>query len=177
MYCKNCGKPVNDGSKFCKNCGVNLVPSTMQSESAIAGQPTQRTSAPPPTYGNTVNLETTNVPAKSSGNKKVKGYMIGAGIIGGVLITIFFGLNFFKVDNGKMSPADRKKLSEALARYDGFEKVWSEGLLCVTKDGKSGFIDKSGKEVIPLIDDWSGDKFSLANSILKSQRQYSKFLQ
>jgi hypothetical protein len=45
---------------------------------------------------------------------------------------------------------DREKLSEALRRYDDFIN-FSEGLAKVHKDNKWGFIDKTGKEIIPCI--------------------------
>lgn len=35
--------------------------------------------------------------------------------------------------------------------YDGAHERWSEGLLGVRKDGRFGFIDRAGREVIPLV--------------------------
>ena len=53
MFCKNCGQPVNDGSRFCKCCGATLTPPAVTPESAPAGQSPQTPGvAPPPGYGN-----------------------------------------------------------------------------------------------------------------------------
>jgi len=52
--------------------------------------------------------------------------------------------------NGKLSQSERESLSHALEKYDEFSN-FSEGLAKVSKDGKLGFIDKTGKEVIPCI--------------------------
>jgi len=41
-------------------------------------------------------------------------------------------------------------LSEALLEYDGVVGSFSEGLLCVHRSGKYGYIDKTGSVVIPL---------------------------
>jgi hypothetical protein len=47
-----------------------------------------------------------------------------------------------------ISQADRENLSKSLAKYDGFSNF-----AAVSKDGMWGFIDKTGKEVIPCIYD------------------------
>jgi len=52
--------------------------------------------------------------------------------------------------NDKSSSSERESLSQALAKYDEFSN-FSGGLAKVSKDGKLGFIDKTGKEVIPCI--------------------------
>jgi len=53
-------------------------------------------------------------------------------------------------NNEKLSPTDRKGLAQALEKYDEFSN-FSEGLAKVSKDGKLGFIDKTGNEVVPCI--------------------------
>ncbi|MDR1341585.1 MAG: WG repeat-containing protein [Prevotellaceae bacterium] len=44
----------------------------------------------------------------------------------------------------------REKLSQALAKYDKYES-FSEGLAAVVKNGKYGYINKSGKEAVPCV--------------------------
>jgi hypothetical protein len=64
---------------------------------------------------------------------------------------------------------NREKLSQALAKYDKFES-FSEGLAAVAKDGKYGYINKSGEEVVPCI--YAGvSSFSDGFAIVRNNRK------
>jgi hypothetical protein len=118
-------------------------------------------------YGNTKHIDPLeNTLLMATWNKEVgfvdkEGYFIGKGFVKKIsdpdekIITSTTEKNS-ATDNStksKKEDTDREKLSEALSRYDKFADDWSEGLLRVWKDDKWGFIDKTGKEVIPLIYD------------------------
>ena len=38
MKCSNCGEEINDGIKFCPNCGVNLEKQTLDSAADLEKQ-------------------------------------------------------------------------------------------------------------------------------------------
>ena len=54
-------------------------------------------------------------------------------------------------DNGKYGFSDRENSELLIPANYGYAYSFSEGLAKVKKDGKLGYIDKSGKTVIPLI--------------------------
>jgi len=101
MFCKKCGQQIKEGSRFCKHCGANLM--------QTAGQPMPFPNAPlTPTNGNGT--------ARKVGNKKVKGYMIGAGIIGIILTAIIVGLFFFNSE-AKFSSLSEQKQDKLTTKF------------------------------------------------------------
>jgi TonB family protein len=129
MYCRNCGQQVNnDNAIFCKKCGINLKPSTMQSNTAIVEQPAQVQSVPPPppplpppAFGNTSNNLIGNIPPsfRSSNDTFKKGWLIGVGVfvilnIIGVIGYIFF---YSETKYSSLSEKKQEKLITELHKY------------------------------------------------------------
>ena len=52
MYCKNCGKPKDDDSKFCMHCGQTLKPDTSYTPQPIVDTPEPKLEPQPLTYSN-----------------------------------------------------------------------------------------------------------------------------
>ena len=54
MYCRNCGNKIEDGCKFCPNCGAAVTPADAKSDAGTSGNPFSENfspdngAAPPP---------------------------------------------------------------------------------------------------------------------------------
>ena len=140
MYCKYCGKPIDEDSAFCRHCGKRQT----EDNSIVEDEPKYKTK------------ETKEILPQKRKNQ-VKNNSRNALFIfcGGLLILIAiiaWVVCTFQDDDKKIADItiDRvsKELSEATKRYDDLNS-FHEGLASVSKDEKWGFIDKLGHEIIP----------------------------
>ena len=141
MYCKACGKLIDNDSTFCNHCG-----------------PKQFTDVE---SGSQINLTLNKTPIKFS---KLK-FTIPLAIviaIGAILLSLKF------LNHNKITIADitidhvTPELSVAVKKYDWLGN-FHEGLACVKLAEKYGYIDKLGCEIIPCIyDDAEDFQFGVA---------------
>ncbi len=102
MYCKNCGKPVPENTKFCTSCGNPVEQQTpVQQDNApeqnnFQPQQPQQTfipPAPPVQNGYDQNNFTYQEPAPKKSNKKLIAILASAGgalLIAGIIIAVMF---------------------------------------------------------------------------------------
>ena len=134
MFCSKCGKQIDDGTKFCRECGAPVISSNNSSNTS---QPRQSIS-----YNNVANKGSANVPKKSG-----KGCLITVLIVGGVgllllCLVIILGM-FFSGGNN-----DGSQKTESSGKQDVYEyRLADEKLLCE----KYGF-EKSEDGVYPSFD-------------------------
>ena len=141
MYCKHCGKQIDDDSSFCRYCGK------LQSEEKACNMQSSQSQE----VNNEKQVETPTK-AKSSHNmtNSQKNLLWIATSIMFITIVVWTVLSLF----GKSKVADitidkvSPELSNAVKKYDEVYE-FHEGLACVKKGDKFGFIDKLGHEIIP----------------------------
>lgn len=161
MYCKYCGKPIDDDSAFCSHCGKQIS----ETEKSIIETSTQQNQV-----DDTLSSSSDQCFAKksekqkkeeaASGNSSKKILFICAGVV--LIGFIVWGL-YSLFGSKKIADITIDKVSEELAiathRYDCLYD-FHEGLARVEKDKKFGFIDKLGKEIIPCKYDDADDFFN-----------------
>lgn len=140
MYCKYCGKSIDEGSSFCRYCGKPLHESLDITDNISA----IKEKCAPKTNG--IMVDTSKVWTRITQKKKN--------------VIFFFILLLFLLVCGLCGIFGRKRIADisinqvsqeltaATKKYDelyGFH----EGLARVCKDKKYGFIDKLGNEIIP----------------------------
>lgn len=136
--CPECGRQVSDRAKKCPHCGC---PIESQTEGISQTQNEQ--------------------PKTSKPRKSRKRLWITLGIVGVIAIIsaclYLFGENIFGKPTLKITP----EFTKALERYDQID-AFSEGLAAVRRDGKWGYINLEGEEVIPcqFSDDFPPGQFS-----------------
>lgn len=141
MYCKHCGKQIDDDSSFCRYCG------RLQSEEkACDMRPSQSQEVK-----NEKQVETPSK-VKSSHNTTNSQKNLLWVAIGIILIAIIIwpAMSFFGGSKIADITIDKVslELTNAVKKYDEVYK-FHEGLACVKKGDKFGFIDKLGHEIIP----------------------------
>lgn len=112
MFCKNCGKPIEEDAKFCANCGegVNAIETAAPVETAAQEAPeVQEVPAAPVPNG-----EYAPVVAAPNGNKKKLFIIIGAAAAAIVAAIVVFFCFFY----GNSPEAVAEKFATALAEYD-----------------------------------------------------------
>lgn len=151
MYCKYCGKPIDEDSAFCRHCGKRQT----EDNSIVEDEPKYKTK------------ETKEILPQKRKNQ-VKNNSRNALFIfcGGLLILIAiiaWVVCTFQDDDKKIADISIDKISKELAEAtNNYDKLYSfhEGLARVCKDNKYGFIDKLGHEIIPCkyddADDFDG---------------------
>lgn len=151
LFCTNCGKPIlqdnecphcgakiYDGDVFCTSCGKEIG-------KAIEDAPSSK-----------MNCNLTESKKKHFKLKYVFPIFI-------TIIILALVCSAYLVWRNLSKDYSLEGLAKAIPNYykenvDDVElPIFHEGLACVEKDGKYGFIDKSGKEVIPCIYDYASD--------------------
>lgn len=150
MYCKHCGKPIDNDSTFCSHCGKQIS----ETEESIIENSTQQNqeddilSSPSAQYV-AKESEKQKRGKTTFGNSSKKILFICAGVV--LISFIVWGLYSLFVSK-KIADITIDRVSEELAiatqRYDLLYN-FHEGLARVEKGKKYGFIDKLGKEIIP----------------------------
>lgn len=140
MYCKYCGKSIDEDSSFCRYCGKPLHESLDITDSISAIKET----CAPKTNGIMVN--TSKVWTRITQKKKnvIFFFILLLLLLVCGLCGIFGRKRIADISINQVS----QELTAATKKYDelyGFH----EGLARVCKDKKYGFIDKLGNEIIP----------------------------
>ena len=141
MYCKHCGKQIDDDSSFCRYCGK--LQSEEKKSNMVFSQSREEKSEK--------QVEASMKPKSSHnmGYSQKKLLWIAIGIIS-FFIVVWAALSLFgsskvaDITIDKVTP----ELTNAVKKYDEVYK-FHEGLACVKKGDKFGFIDKLGLEIIP----------------------------
>ena len=134
MYCKTCGKLIDNDSTFCNHCGTKQF-TDVESKPKII-----------PTSNKT--------PIKSKQNVIISLAIVIA--IGAILLSLKF------INQNKITIADiaidrvTAELASAANKYD-YLGSFHEGLAVVSLGDKYGYIDKLGQEIIPCIYDDADD--------------------
>lgn len=126
-YCKNCGTKLDNGVKFCPNCGTPSGSETNQNS---------------------------NMNQKKSSKK---GFLIAAIVLLALVavflaLAALGGAAWYFLGN-QQDKYSLEGLAKASVNYDYIDN-FHEGLAIVVKGSKYGFIDKMGNEVIPCIYDF-----------------------
>ncbi|MDE5829951.1 MAG: WG repeat-containing protein [Duncaniella sp.] len=138
IICKECGGTMSDRAAECPHCGC---PIEFQTEGKISPK-----------------KELPNNPHSTKSHKSI---WIKVIIIGLVIVfsagLYFFGENIFGKARLKITP----EFTEAIQKYDQID-AFSEGMAAVRRDGKWGYINLKGEEVIPcqFSDDFPPGQFS-----------------
>lgn len=123
MFCKNCGKELNEGAKFCAGCGTSVDTEEVVAEEVVAETP-ESVPQPAPVE-----------PEKDSGRKRPgKGVVIAAAVV--AVIAIVVGL----IAGGAFTPAKAKVglalLKSAKAYTEAIEKTGLTDALGVLESQK-----------------------------------------
>lgn len=156
MYCKHCGKPIDEDSTFCRHCGKQQIgdKSIIENESKHETKESKK-----------VQPKKKQQEKNNSRNAIV---IFCAGFIVLMAIIVLVICKFHDGDNKRIADITidkvSKELAEATKRYN---KLYSfhEGLAKVCKDEKYGFIDKLGREIVPCKYD-DADDFEYGLSIV-----------
>ena len=160
MYCKHCGKEIDEDSAFCSHCGKqisgignninesdNQQTQVIDNSSSLSAQQIEE------------NTEERKMYSKISGSTSKK-YLLGCVVI--LLVFIVWGL-YSLLGSKRIADITIDRVSEDLAiatqRYDRLYS-FHEGLARVEKGKKFGYIDKLGKEIIPCIYDDANDFYN-----------------
>ena len=149
--CPN-GHNVGDNVKFCPTCGAEIVDSGAKF-CAKCGNERKGTEKFCPKCGtpygqsSTSNVSDTNIGQDKSSKK---GILIASVV---AVIALIGGAVWYFLGN-QQDKYSLEGLAKAAVNYD-IVSDFHEGLALVSKDGKYGFIDKMGNEVIPCIYDFS----------------------
>lgn len=150
MFCKFCGKSIDNNSTFCRFCGKPQYQNTP--EKATSDTSSEK-------YTDTNKLATT-----SKSNKRKKNICYGGIILILVVCSCFFIFSDKKIADVTIDRVSQE-LADAVKNYDELDN-FHEGLAKVYKDKKIGFIDKLGHEIIPCKYDEAED-FKLGLAIVK----------
>jgi len=157
MYCKNCGKQIDDDSRFCEYCGANQALPIEQPEIVSREQSAETLSATNVSAGKN---GTVSALIGSLGNKKMKTYLMVAGVFIVLLIAVMFGSNLFGGEKkfSEFSEQKQEKLIDDLNKR--LEKSVYRGL-------KGGALmmylisiqddEKEGQAIIECRDKWIND--------------------
>ena len=130
-YCSKCGAELNDGAKFCSNCGNSIDGGNVQSSNSID---------------------------KGVNNSQKKSKTIPVLVI--ILVLLLLGGLGWHYSNNRGNKYSLEKLALVT---NGMDKIanfheglafflsdifYNDGMAMVRKNGKYGFIDKEGKEII-----------------------------
>ncbi|MCL2772366.1 MAG: WG repeat-containing protein [Oscillospiraceae bacterium] len=145
IYCKICGSELEDGCDFCKTCGTKVKKDNVES-----------TKSDGLNYYHVDHADTSRREDKPKIRKNLMSFRL---IVILSLVIIFGGAGtLYTVQNVLNDNFTVKTLVEPSLAYDSMNP-YGEGLICVSKNGKWGYIDKNGEVVIPLIYDFA-DFFS-----------------
>jgi len=147
MYCKHCGKPIDEDSTFCRHCGKQQV-----GDKSIKNEPKHEAK------------ESKKVQPKKKKREKNNSrnviIIFCAGLLVLMAIIVLVICKFHDEDNKRIADITidkvSKELAEATKKYDRLDS-FHEGLASVCKDEKWGFIDKLGQEIIPCKYDYAND--------------------
>ena len=120
-YCENCGKEVNDTSKFCGRCGS---PVNVDTKAAPAGSPEEKVAAPQPApqAGNAVKSEPVLCVFVLRKPKSLGRYDSFSGVLTGQRII------FAKMTGDMIKDAVKQAREEAKAEGKGFFGQWADQL-------------------------------------------------
>lgn len=145
MYCKYCGQQIDNDSEFCRYCGKN-----QSDELTCKMEPSQ---CQEDKTEKKTNVATSQMPNQNKNNTLKYALGITIGII--LIVFVIWGaLSLF--GGGKIADITIDKVTPELAHaVKGYDELFSfsEGLACVKKGDKYGFIDKLGHEIIPCMYD------------------------
>ena len=147
-YCKNCGNKLEDGVKFCPNCGTPSGSETNQNS---------------------------NMNQKKSSKK---GFLIAAIVLLALVavflaLAALGGAAWYFLSN-QQDKYSLEGLAKAAVNYD-YVGDFQDGMAIVNKGEKIGFIDKMGNEVIPCIYDFMEDADCSFREGLAFVRQGDKY--
>lgn len=147
-YCKNCGTKLDNGVKFCPNCGTPSGSETNQNS---------------------------NMNQKKSSKK---GFLIAAIVLLTLVavflaLAALGGAAWYFLSN-QQDKYSLEGLAKAAVNYD-YVGDFQDGMAIVNKGEKIGFIDKMGNEVIPCIYDFMEDADCSFREGLAFVRQGDKY--
>ena len=120
IKCKECGHEISDKAQTCPNCGCPV---------SVVEQ-----------------KERPQLKAINNGPQRKSKWGLLVGLIVGVLLLGAITFWFLKNENRQI--ALTPELAEAVQKYDEI-RSFHDGLALVVKDGKYGYINERGEEVIP----------------------------
>lgn len=148
MYCKYCGKPIDEDSAFCRHCGKRQTNDKFVVEDEPRHKKKESKEILPPKREK-----------QAKNNSRNALFIFCGGLLVLIAIIVWVVCTFQDADKkiaditiDKVS----KELAEAIKKYDKLDS-YHEGLASVCKDEKWGFIDKLGQEIIPCKYDDAND--------------------
>lgn len=167
MYCKYCGKLIDNNSSFCSYCGKpqhinNTTVNTSSNKVDIKDKKESPTKSVSPPNAN-------NNSTKHNAKRSYTIFILAISI----LATLVLGLWLFlqRKDKADITICQvSKELAEATKRYDELYN-FSDGLAIVCKNKKYGFIDKLGHEIIPCKYDYAQDFINGISIVTMDKKQ------
>ena len=146
-YCKNCGSTLEDGAKFCPECGAEIKDNGTKfcAKCGNERKGTEKFCSQCGTpYGQSLTSNVSEIEVSQDKSSK-KGILIAAVV---AIIALLGGAAWYFL--GNQNNYSLEGLAKAVVNYDEVCD-FHEGLARVYKGDKYGFIDKMGNEVIPCV--------------------------
>ena len=175
MFCRYCGKQINDGSIFCKHCGASLAPQKVQQETVTAEQQVQ---SPPLKQGAAESSDQVDAPQKKSKNV----WMSAAVITTVIVLGAIFGLVVMNGTKKFASHSEKKQKQLMTELYERLNQHFvsdlqihqqlaqlliyeDESMADLIDDAKRKANENEGKEIgikigmesMEIVDKWSKD--------------------
>lgn len=151
-YCKNCGTKLDDGAKFCPECGAEIKDNGTKfcAKCGNERKGTEKFCSQCGTpFGQSLIVNDKEI--KGQGKSAKKGVVIAS-----IVAVIALGGAAWYFLGNQQDKYSLEGLAKAAVNYDYIDD-FHDGMAMVTKGEKIGFIDRMGNEVIPCIYDFMED--------------------
>ena len=141
MYCKNCGKKLNDNAKFCTYCGIKIDSENPAPTDGVQNFPSQFDS-PQESDGSGSSPITTNDLVLSTGSPRRKGLIFGV-IAAAVVVCVGVGIAIFNIWGSSPQTKVEKAMEKTLSAYSNTVKDMGFSTLTQLQEKKSYSTDFS----------------------------------